>query len=187
MNWAARIGIGVLCLFGFGACVNAVTPDTPRASRTATPAGSQQQAAPAGPAEPVTPAFPGAQPGDVATTPGGSVTFEGVTITGGPLAPGSDTFGATLCTTVTYANGSGEQVSYGVFDWSMQNPSGAIVNLTFFGGDDSHLGSGDLAPGGSTQGTVCFEDENASGGDYLLLYDPPSFLTQERAAWVNPR
>lgn len=190
-GWGARIGAGVLGLFLFGSCMSAIGSREPRATNTADTATTQQQAAapavPVVPAQPSAPAFPGAQPGDIVTSSGGNVTINEVTITAAPLTPGDATFGSTLCTTVVYTNTSGDQVSYGIFDWSMQNPAGAIVNITFFGGDDAHLGSGDLAPGGSTQGTVCFEDDNASSGDYVLLYDPPSIFSSERAAWINPR
>lgn len=196
-GWGARIGAGVLGLFLFGSCMNAIGSREPRATNTADTTPTQQQAAapaapaapvvPVVPAQPAAPAFPGAQPGDIVTSSSGNVTINGVTIIAAPLTPGDATFGSTLCTTVVYANDSGDQVSYGIFDWSMQNPAGAIVNITFFGGDDAHLGSGELASGGSTQGTVCFEDENASSGDYVLLYDRPSFFSSERAAWINPR
>lgn len=190
-GWGARIGAGVLGLFLFGSCVSAIGSREPSAPNTTGSASTRQQAAntitPAVPAEPAAPAFPGAQPGDVVTMAGGSVTIDGVTVVAAPLSPGSSTFGSTLCTTVMYANDSDDQVSYGIFDWEMQNPAGAIVNITFFGGDDAHLGSGELVPGGSIEGTVCFEDENASSGDYVLLYDPPSFFTSDRAAWINPR
>lgn len=190
-GWGARIGAGVLGLFLFGSCLSAIGSREPRATNTADTSTTQQQAAapaaPVVPAQPSAPAFPGARPGDIVTSSGGNVTINEVTITAAPLTPGDATFGSTLCTTVVYTNTSGDQVSYGIFDWSMQNPAGAIVNITFFGGDDAHLGSGDLAPGGSTQGTVCFEDDNASSGDYVLLYDPPSIFSSERAAWINPR
>lgn len=189
-GWGARIGAGVLGLFLFGSCMNAIGSREPRATSSANSATTQQAAvpiAPAAPAQAAAPAFPGAQPDDIVTSASGNVTIDGVTLIATPLSPGDDTFGSTLCTSVTYANDSGDQVRYGVFDWSMQNPAGAIVNITFFGGDDAHLGTGELAPGGRTEGTMCFEDENASSGDYVLLYDSPSFLSSERAAWINPR
>ena len=61
------------------------------------------------------------------------------------------------------------------------------MNLTFFGGEDSFLSTGELVPGGTVSGQVCFEDANAGSGTYVLLYDPLSFLSSERLAWLNAR
>lgn len=138
-------------------------------------------------AAPASPAFPGAQPGDLAVDPGGTLVLDDVAVTAQALAEGDSTFGATLCTTVSYLNNGGDTVSYGAFDWTMQNPNGAIVNLTFFGGEGNFLSTGELAPGGTVTGQVCFEDQNASAGQYVLLYDAPSFFSTERLAWLNQR
>jgi hypothetical protein len=141
-----------------------------------------------GPATAQPPAFSGARPGDLATNPGGTLTTETLAITATELVEGDDTFGEALCATVTYLNRAQDRtVRYGLFDWSMQNPNGAIVNITFFGGADSQLQSGELAPGGTVTGDLCFEDENATPGPYVLLYESPSFFTDQRLAWINPR
>jgi len=72
-----------------------------------------------------------------------------------------------------------------MFDFTMQDVSGAIVNPTFFGGGDA-LGSGDLAPGGGVRGDVCFEDKANARGTYVVLYKPNMFLS-DRGAFVNSR
>lgn len=187
----------VASMFIIGSCNNALRGDDTTTAVTDTGSAAVPAAAapaapgvadnPNGPAVAQPPAFPGAQPGDLATDPGGTLTLDGLTITAAALEEGDNTFNETLCTTATYTNGSSTPASYGVFDWSLQNPGGAIVNITFFGGDDNHLGSGELAPGGSVTGTLCFEDQNPAAGQYVLLYDSPSWFDAGRGAWLNPR
>jgi U5 snRNP spliceosome subunit len=131
------------------------------------------------------PDFPGKKPKDVAVAAGGTVAFDGLQVTSTELRRGSSTFGKTLCTTVTYVNGSNRTASYNTFDFEMQDAKGAIVNPTFFGGGDT-IGSGDLAPGGTVSGDVCFEDKAASNGLYIVFYKS-SFWRSDRAAFLNQR
>ena len=59
-------------------------------------------------------------------------------------------------------------------------------------GSDNQLGAGGkIAPGGSTTGDVCFSNDDAGPGQYVLLYTPA--LTSDyqppsgRAAWLHFR
>lgn len=84
------------------------------AGAVAPPAGQQQA-----------PAFLGATSDDVAIAAGETLQADGLRLSASPLVPGDDTFGATLCTTVTYANDGTGPARFGAFDWSLQNPNGA--------------------------------------------------------------
>lgn len=192
LGLGARIGLIVLAVLVVGAIGDAGSDAETTEAADSTPAVRQPAdaaapARPAPPAEPEIPDFAGAREGDVAGAPDSPLRVDDVMLSATALTKGDSTFSQTLCTRVSYRNGSAESISYGPFDWSLQNPRGSIVSLTFFGGADSQLSSGELAPNGTVEGDMCFEDENASKGDYVLLYDPPSFFTQERAAWINPR
>jgi len=131
------------------------------------------------------PAYPGGQSGDVVATGDGTVTLDGLSVTSTKLRRGDSTFRKTLCTTVTYANGADRTASFGIYDFQLQDPKGAIVNPTYFGGGDG-LGSGELAPGGSVSGDVCFEDKAATKGRYIVLYDP-SVWSSDRGSFLNDR
>lgn len=187
----ARIGIAVLGLFLVGAISNAGKDDRPSTPRVPVAAAAPvvpaaDQPAPAPEPAPAA-AFPGSLRGDVTGEAGATLVLDELSITAAALDEGDSTFGETLCATVSYVNGGTDAVSFGAFDWSMQNPSGAIVTITFFGGAGDFLPSGELAPGGRTSGEVCFEDANPSSGQYVLLYDPPSFFSADRLAWLDER
>ena len=53
-----------------------------------------------------------------------------------------------------------------------------------FGGTEDDLGSGELAPGGTASGDVCFEG-GAEPGQYALIYE--ATFSSDRAVWVNNR
>jgi hypothetical protein len=55
-----------------------------------------------------------------------------------------------------------------VFDWKLQNPQGAAVNAAFTG-RDGDLGSGELAPGGTVSGEVCFDGAPRPGRNLLIM------------------
>lgn len=190
-----KIGIGVLVLIGVIILSNALGGG--RDSETSTPAPAAAPAAPVEqpavvdvPAAPAAaaPAFPGSTAGDVVGAPGATLTVDDVAVTTTALEPGDDTFRETLCSTVTYVNNGSSNVSYNLFDWSLLNPSGSIVNASFFGGDGAaSLSTGELTAGGRTSGQVCFENEQGSAGQYVVLYDGASFFSNDRAAWINER
>ena len=158
-------------------------------------AAAQGSQAPAGQAAPAadsgdsgdpssTTTYNGIQDGDVAVNAGESITAKGVTITSAPLVAGDSTLGPTACTSVTMQNSSGKEVDFNTFEFKLLVPSGAITDATIFGSDNL-LSSGKLIDGGSTSGDVCFDADVAAGGQFVVIYEPLSFFSNHREAWVN--
>ncbi|NAZ88555.1 DUF4352 domain-containing protein, partial [Kineococcus indalonis] len=127
--------------------------------------------------------FPGATADDVVGQGGATLQLDGLTLSATALTTQDDDVlnRQLLCSTVTYTNTSDAPGSYNVLDWSLQNPQGAAQTWGAWG--DNELNSGDLAPGGTTTGDVCFESD-AAPGQYVLLYDG-SWISDERGAWIN--
>jgi len=180
------LAIFVVILLGFGACVafvgrvaNEVTKDSPVTIER--PDGSSQSGGSG-------PDFPGKQPNDTSVDAGGAVTSEGVTTTSGPLSR-KQQFGNTyLCTQVTIQNNSKEQAAFSaLFDWKMQDPSGTTKDATVMGAaTESFLGSGEVAPGGTAKGDVCFESpQGTPSGTYIVLFDPTFRFSSNRIGWIN--
>ena len=119
---------------------------------------------------------------------GEAVNADGLTVTTTPLKPGDSTLGKTLCTTVTYNNGTDEPATFnGGFDWKMQDPNGTIL-MTGLSGSRNMLSAGQIAPGGKATGDVCFDAPQGSpSGQYVVLLDPSFRFTSDRIAWLNER
>ena len=128
--------------------------------------------------------YNGIQKGDVAVNAGESITAKGVTITSSALASGNDVLGPTACAGVTIQNASGKEVDFNILEFELLSSSGTIIN-TGFTGSDNMLQSGKLIDGGSTSGDVCFDTDLAGGGQFVVLYEPLSFYSSHREAWVN--
>lgn len=141
---------------------------------------SDSGAAPAGPT------FQGQTDKDITAEPGQTVTVDEVAITSGPLTDGDSTFGQTLCTNVAIVNNGDDSQSFNPFDYKLQDPAGASRNTTL-GGSDTLLNSGELAPGGTVTGDVCFDNATGAAGQYALIYAPSFSFSNERAVWVNNR
>lgn len=132
-------------------------------------------------------AFPGATEDDVVAQAGQAVTANGVTMTSTAIEPVTPEFGSPqLCTDVTYVNGSGQPTSFnGGFDWKLQDPNGAIL-MNGFSSSEDRLASGELAPGGTVSGQVCFDAPRGdTAGQYVVLLDPSFQFSSERMAWLN--
>lgn len=129
------------------------------------------------------PAFPGAEDSDVIGKAGDSLKLGDVTITSTALNKGKSILGPTLCTAVSVKNGSDETIDFNSFDWKLQSPGGTIKDITLGGSDDT-IGGGEIVPGGSTKGDVCFESKDEKG-TYVVLYEPIFKFFSDRAAWVN--
>jgi hypothetical protein len=149
-------------------------------------------AKPTGPA--AAPVFPGEMRGDVVGQPGDSLTIDGLSVTASELFDGKTTTyddSPSLCTSTTLKNNSGAVITFDTFDWNLQTPGGVINYTVHYGSDNQLSGGGKIAPGGSTSGDVCFSNDEAGPGQYVLLYTPP--LTSDyqppsgRAAWLHFR
>lgn len=143
---------------------------------TPTPTSGQGQTSEA-------PAFPGAEDGDAVGLAGEALVLGDVTVTSTPLTDGDSTLEPTLCTTATLQNNSDETIDFNIFDWKLQSPSGTIRNSTVLGTDNS-LSSGEVAPGGTATGDVCFND-SAEPGQFVVLYEPLFSFFSDRGAWIN--
>ena len=120
----------------------------------------------------------------MAVNAGESITAKGVTITSSALASGNDVLGPTACTGVTIQNNSGKELDFNIMEFKLLAPSGTITDATIFGSDNL-LSSGKLIDGGSTSGDVCFDTDVAAGGQFVVIYEPLSFFSNHREAWVN--
>ncbi|GAA4284228.1 hypothetical protein GCM10022261_17590 [Brevibacterium daeguense] len=129
--------------------------------------------------------FSGQQDDDIVGDPGDTLEARGVTVAASELEERSGFLGEYLCSIVELENNSDERVSYNSLDWSLQYPDGNIQMATFSGEDDE-LSAGDLAPGGTTEGAVCFEHSSESGM-YVLLFEGFLSFDNSRAAWINER
>lgn len=141
--------------------------------------------------------------GDAATTPaadGGSaaapaaggaqnVTF-GQEATSGDLvlsaaAPEKVTeFGMTqACSTVTYKNNGDQPASFNPFDWKFTTPAGVETSASIpFGAGAKALNSGQLAPGGTTSGTICGDQQTT---DVNAVKYAPTFSLSDPITWTN--
>lgn len=179
-------GIFLVILLGFGACAalvgsvaNEITKDSPV---TVQQPDGQTQTADSGPS------FAGKQDNDTGVQAGGSATSDGVTTTSSPLR-NADQFGtAYLCTQVTIKNDSDKAASFNAaFDWKLQDPSGTTRMASLLGSEND-LSAGEVAPGGTTTGDVCFESsQGAPPGTYVVLFDPSFSLSSDRIGWINER
>ncbi|MBN9759073.1 hypothetical protein Ae406Ps2_3225c [Pseudonocardia sp. Ae406_Ps2] len=169
----SAVGLVICVLYAsvFAAAVSGL----PTASSTGTPPAASGDAAGA---------FPGATADDVVGDAGGTLTVGNLQIAASPLTPGDSPIGQTLCSDVTYTNtGSGTESFNGGFDWKLQDPNGAALMTTLLG-SDTLLTAGQLAPGGTMTGTVCFDRPSGATGQYVLLYDAMDF-SSSRGAWLN--
>lgn len=134
--------------------------------------------------EPKADQFPGQTEDDIVGKPGEEISTRGVKVTAGKLRTVNGTFGNQLCSKVTIKNDGDTQVSYNIYDWSLQYPSGDIKDPT--APNENSLSHGDIAPGGSAQGSVCFDDTGHSG-QYVLISDDLFSFSSERAVWITKR
>ena len=203
-SWFARhkilTGLGVVILLaliipvlGGGGGQSGSSATTPAQRVDAVPAqsGEAPGAEPQGgdPAEAEPPAdpgitFPGMKSDDIVTTAGSTVDADGLQITATDLIKGDSVLEPTTCTTVTFVNSSSDSVDVSIFDFSLQDPNGAIVDGTVIGSDNI-LSSSTLIEGGTMSGDVCFDADLSKGGQYIVLYEPFLEFFSHRSAWVN--
>lgn len=133
-------------------------------------------------------AFPGALESDVIGKAGDELKLGDVSVTSSALTEGANPefAGPTLCSTVSLTNNSDETIDFNALDWKMQAPGGTILNGALMGSNDI-LSAGQIAPGGTTSGDVCFDSKGAQSGTYVMLYEPLFSFFSDRGAWINER
>lgn len=134
------------------------------------------------------PSFSGKQDNDTGVQAGGSVTSDGVTTTSSPLRNAEQLGNAYLCTQVTIKNDSDKAASFNAaFDWKLQDPTGTTRMASLIGSEND-LSAGEVAPGGTATGDVCFESpQGTPPGTYVVLFDPSFSLSSNRIGWINER
>lgn len=131
------------------------------------------------------PAYAGALKDDVVLAAGAPSKLSGWTTSVTALKAGDSTLGKTLCTTVTHVNRDDKEQDFNMTSWKLQSPSGAIETPTFIGSDDMLDPIGSLAPGGTVEGDVCFDNKKATTGQYILSWQPDMFSSKDRAVWLQ--
>ncbi len=169
----------VLVIIVISIAASAGKKDT-AATGTSGPAAATQAA----PAKAAVAAFPGAKDGDVVGHGGDALNIGDATVTSAAIANGDATLGATLCTSVSLKNASKETIQFSVFDWKLQSPSGTIMS-SGFSGSKNMLSTGEIAPGGTASGDVCFDNKQPTPGQYVVLYQPTFSFFSNRAVWIN--
>ena len=135
-------------------------------------------------AEDPKPKYAGALKDDkVASAPGAEISLSGWTTTASALKPTENPLGTNLCSNVSMTNRDDKQQEYNGLSWKLQTPNGNVQDITFGGEND--LSTGGLAPGGNVSKTVCFEDQNAGAGQYILSWTPDIFSNKARGIWLN--
>ncbi len=148
----------------------------------ATAAGGVQEAPAAGSGL----TFPGKKDRDIAVKPGDEVQLSDWTTTAGALKSRTDPgFGKQLCAPVTMINRDDSSQDYNSFSWQLQGPSGDTKDLAISESNNA-FGSGTLAPGGKKTGTLCWDNPGESG-TYVVLWQPDTFSSDARGAWVSKR
>lgn len=73
--------------------------------------------------------------------------------------------------TVSIENGSEDKVDYNPYNFKMLNSQGQEIDNAFVVDLDNQLDSGELTPGGSITGRMCFEEPAGDTGLKLNFYD----------------
>jgi hypothetical protein len=97
-------------------------------------------------------------------------------------AAASNPLGNEICATISVKNHNSSTITYNDIYWSLQTPSGEVLNPNFQGSPD--LGSGSIVGGGTASGQVCFDDPGQSG-TYVGIYKPDPF-NSDRGIWLFP-
>jgi hypothetical protein len=90
-----------------------------------------------------------------------------------------------IIVTVLIKNGGTGTISYNPYDFKMRNSQGQQESQTFSTIDsDTALESGELAGGGTVQGTIIFEEPKGDTG-LILVYQPNIFLEKHMAFKIS--
>jgi hypothetical protein len=94
----------------------------------------------------------------------------------------ANALGAEICAAISIKNHNSSTITYSDLYWTLQTPSGEVVNSNFEASPD--LGSGNIVGGGTASGNVCFDDPGQSGA-YVGIYKPDPF-NSDRGIWLFP-
>ncbi|MEY2421097.1 MAG: hypothetical protein QOI95_1164 [Acidimicrobiaceae bacterium] len=120
------------------------------------------------------------QTGDQCADAQSQVKLQGYTMTATNVRREPEAvFGPEICADVTYLNRADAASSYNEFEWKLQTPSGVVQSFEL---TDASLGSGQIVPGGTKSGTVCFKD-NAETGQFVLIWKG-EFFQSDRGIWI---
>ena len=87
----------------------------------------------------------------------------------------------TICAAVDIGNLHSSTIGYNENYWSLHTPAGTAANADL--ATTGSLGSGQIMPGGSASGSVCFDDPGQTG-TYVGIYKDP--LKPTRGIWLVP-
>lgn len=152
--------------------VTALPPASTAAGSSTPPAagaGSATTAATGLPAFVPYVAYGGRQVGDVVAAATGTVQLAGATLSLAPPVVVPALRGQLLlCVRASVHDGGRAPLPYGPVDWAVRSPSG-VVEHPFRMADNALLTRGQLVPGDSVRGQICFE-EPGQAGLYVLTY-----------------
>jgi hypothetical protein len=124
-------------------------------------------------------AYPGHQPADCVAV-NNAVAIANTTVTALWAVQPNPLGGNEICTTVKVKNHNSSTITYNDLYWTLQTPSGEVVNTNFQASPD--LGSGSIVGGGTASGQVCFDDPGQTG-KYVGIYKPDPF-SAARGIWL---
>jgi hypothetical protein len=127
-------------------------------------------------------AYPGHQSSDCVAV-NGVVAIANTTVTATwSKSTVTSVMSPSICAAITIKNHNSSTISYNDLYWSLQTPSGEVINTNFEGSPD--LGSGSIVGGGTATGNVCFDDPGQSD-TYVGIYKPDPF-NSDRGIWLFP-
>lgn len=177
-KWPWIVGIGAALVI-FANLGGGDSDDTPAADdvdvvveadeAVAVPAADPvEEAAPAEEAAPVEEAAPAEEKSGPLLI-GEAGETGGMNVTVGNARFASDYFSSYICTDVVLTNNGSSQKGFSQFDFELEKPNGVVANTTITGLQIRNLEYADLNPGGTTDGTVCF-DSDGTPGEYRVIY-----------------
>lgn len=118
---------------------------------------------------------------------GQSADYSGLTVTVVSAGKGPKDFSGkpTYKISVTYKNTGTDSAAYNELDWALQDANGARTqNTAILSNSPTTLGSGNLAPGGSTSGVVYY---TPGASVAKIVYQPSMFSGEENLATWNAK
>jgi hypothetical protein len=177
-RWSLRFHGSVLLFLVVAAVMAAAwythgnSPASPSLAPALTAAGTDPPAASTTVASFLPPmGYPGQEPGDVVANGSGTAVVAGASITlARPRVAASLVGHMLLCVAASVHDTTGTGLGYGAVNWAIRSPSGFVDHPASLGTHEV-LAHGDLVPGDTVTGRLCF-NEPGQGGLYVLSYQP---------------